>query len=151
MIICLSFYKDRINLSLSPWVSLFLFIGCLGSFCQTNTRECPPSNVREPRNSRCLVEANAIELHKVRVLVLCRRNAPSGLISRDVFLVRMYNEVPLICSSYLFHWHVSSASPSIWLHILGENTQLENSERDGNTRPPELPLEKPTCRSGSNS
>ena len=26
-----------------------------------------------------------------------------------------------------------------------------NSERDGNTRPPELPLEKPICRSGSNS
>ena len=28
---------------------------------------------------------------------------------------------------------------------------MENSERDGNTRPPDLPLEKPTCRSGSNS
>ena len=27
----------------------------------------------------------------------------------------------------------------------------ENSERDGNTRPPDLPLEKPVCRSGSNS
>ena len=25
-----------------------------------------------------------------------------------------------------------------------------NSERDGNTRPPHLPLEKPVCRSGSN-
>ena len=30
-------------------------------------------------------------------------------------------------------------------------TKLENSERDGNTRPPDLPLEKPICRSGSNS
>ena len=29
--------------------------------------------------------------------------------------------------------------------------KLENSERDGNTRPPDLPLEKPLCRSGSNS
>ena len=28
---------------------------------------------------------------------------------------------------------------------------LENSERDGNTRPPDLPLEKPVCRLGSNS
>ena len=28
---------------------------------------------------------------------------------------------------------------------------VENSERDGNTRPPEMPLEKPICRSGSNS
>ena len=29
--------------------------------------------------------------------------------------------------------------------------KLENSERDGNTRPPDLPLQKPICRSGSNS
>ena len=28
---------------------------------------------------------------------------------------------------------------------------VENSERDGNTRPPDLPLEKFVCRSGSNS
>ena len=28
---------------------------------------------------------------------------------------------------------------------------VENSERDGNTRPHDLPLEKPVCRSGSNS
>ena len=27
---------------------------------------------------------------------------------------------------------------------------LSISERDGNTRPPDLPLEKPVCRSGSN-
>ena len=27
---------------------------------------------------------------------------------------------------------------------------MENSEGDGNTRPPDLPLEKPVCRSGSN-
>ena len=31
------------------------------------------------------------------------------------------------------------------------HNKLENSERDGNTRPPDLPLEKPVCRSGSNS
>ena len=29
------------------------------------------------------------------------------------------------------------------------NQLWENSERDGNTRPPDLPLEKPVCRSGS--
>ena len=28
---------------------------------------------------------------------------------------------------------------------------VENSEREGNTRPPDLPLEKSVCRSGSNS
>ena len=31
------------------------------------------------------------------------------------------------------------------------NKAVENSERNGNTRPPDLPLEKPVCRSGSNS
>ena len=30
-----------------------------------------------------------------------------------------------------------------------DHKKLENS-RDGNTRPPDLPLEKPICRSGSN-
>ena len=32
-----------------------------------------------------------------------------------------------------------------------DHNKLENSERDGNTRLPDLPLEKPVCRSGSNS
>ena len=31
------------------------------------------------------------------------------------------------------------------------NITVESSERDGNTRPPDLPLEKPVCKSGSNS
>ena len=34
---------------------------------------------------------------------------------------------------------------------LVDHNKLENSERDGNTRPPDLPLEKSVCRSGSNS
>ena len=33
----------------------------------------------------------------------------------------------------------------------GSQETVENSERDGNTRPPDLPLEKPVCRSGTNS
>ena len=32
-----------------------------------------------------------------------------------------------------------------------DHKKLENSSRDGNTRPPDLPLEKPICKSGSNS
>ena len=32
-----------------------------------------------------------------------------------------------------------------------DHNKLENSARDGNTRPPDLSLEKPVCRSGSNS
>ena len=35
---------------------------------------------------------------------------------------------------------------TVWITIT-----VENSERDGNTRPPDLPLEKFVCRSGSNS
>ena len=33
----------------------------------------------------------------------------------------------------------------------GSQQTVENSSRDGNTRPPDLPLEKSVCRSGSNS
>ena len=32
-----------------------------------------------------------------------------------------------------------------------DHNKLENSERDGNTRPPDLPLEKSVCSLGSNS
>ena len=32
-----------------------------------------------------------------------------------------------------------------------DHNKLENSERDGNTRIPDLPLENPVCRSGRNS
>ena len=32
-----------------------------------------------------------------------------------------------------------------------DHNKLENSERDGNIRPPDLRLEKPICRSESNS
>ena len=32
-----------------------------------------------------------------------------------------------------------------------DHNKLENSERDGDTRLPDLPLEKPICRSGSNN
>ena len=34
---------------------------------------------------------------------------------------------------------------------VGSQQAVEYFERDGNTRPPDLPLEKSVCRSGSNS
>ena len=43
---------------------------------------------------------------------------------------------------------VPTVSPSICDEVMGP---VENSERDENTRPPDLPLEKSVCRSGSNS
>ena len=38
---------------------------------------------------------------------------------------------------------------SLWLS--GSQQTVENSSRDRNTRPPDLPFEKSVCRSGSNS
>ena len=35
--------------------------------------------------------------------------------------------------------------------LTGSQQTVENSERDGNTRPPDLPPEKSVCRSRSNS
>ena len=46
---------------------------------------------------------------------------------------------------FLLYW----LCQSLWL--CGSQSTVENSERDGNTRAPDLPLEKPICRSGSNS
>ena len=37
------------------------------------------------------------------------------------------------------------------LKLCGSQETVENSERDGKTRPHDLPLEKSVCRSGSNS
>ena len=60
--------------------------------------------------------------------------------------------------SSVYSWHlplISSASvrsipyQSLWL--CGSQQTVENSSRDENTRTPDLPLEKPVCRSGSNS
>ena len=43
----------------------------------------------------------------------------------------------------------SLTMPKPW--TVGSQETVENSGRDGNTRPPDLPLEKSVCRSGSNS
>ena len=44
----------------------------------------------------------------------------------------------------LFYW----LCQSLWLY--GSQQTVENSERDRHARPPDLPLEEPICRSGSN-
>ena len=46
---------------------------------------------------------------------------------------------------FLLYW----LCQSLWL--CGSQLTVENSERDGNTGPPDLPLEKPVRRLGSNS
>ena len=40
---------------------------------------------------------------------------------------------------------------TMWITKKKKKKPVENSSRDGNARPPDLPLEKPICRSGSNS
>ena len=44
----------------------------------------------------------------------------------------------------------TSTSVSLTM-VCGLKQTVENSSRDGNTRPPDLPPEKSVCRSGSNS
>ena len=45
----------------------------------------------------------------------------------------------------------TSASLTMLKTLTVDHNKLENSSRDGNTRPSHLPLEKFVCRSGSNS
>ena len=47
----------------------------------------------------------------------------------------------------IYFWFIDYAKAFDYM----DHNKLENSERDGNTRPPDLPLEKPICRSESNS
>ena len=47
----------------------------------------------------------------------------------------------------IYFCFIDYAKAFVWV----DHNKLENSERDGNTRPPDPPLEKPVCRSGSNS
>ena len=58
--------------------------------------------------------------------------------SEKVFLKLSIQKTKIMESGPITSWQID-----------GET--VENSERDGNTRPPDLPLEKSVCRSGSNS
>ena len=71
----------------------------------------------------------------------------------------------LLCSAHchsLLNWIMEKArefQKNIYFCFIGyakafdcvDHSKLENSERDGNSRAPDLPLEKPICKSGSNS
>ena len=49
---------------------------------------------------------------------------------------------------HIYFWFIDYVK-SLWL--CGSQSTMENSEKDGNTRSPDLPLEKSVCRAGSNS
>ena len=74
--------------------------------------------------------------------------------------------VPITCSVSIIFWYMLDHMKSKiipeknllllhWLHFKAfdsvDHNKLENSYRDGNTRPSYLPPEKPVCRSRSNS
>ena len=60
--------------------------------------------------------------------------------------IRWIIKKPREFQKYIYFCFIDYAKPlTVWI------TTVENSERDGNTRPPDLPLEKFVCRSGSNS
>ena len=74
-------------------------------------------------------------------------NNVSCKILRNIF--HMYYSycifITTLGSWFLLYW----LCQRLWLY--GSQQNVENSSRDGNTRPPDLPLEKPVCKSGSNS
>ena len=72
-----------------------------------------------------------------------------GKVTRDqianiCWIIKKSNRVPEK-HLLLLHW----LCQSLWL--CGSQQTVENSSRDGNTRPPDLPPEKSVCRSRRNS
>ena len=59
----------------------------------------------------------------------------------------------LLAATLLKHLKEAQVQYPLQIFAIGmeDSPDLLNSERDGNTRPPDLPLEKSVCRSGSNS
>ena len=64
-------------------------------------------------------------------------NEDNGDLLQKVPCTHCYTQCPQPCSR---------PQPAGWI-----TANCGNSSRGGNTRPPDLPLEKPVCRSGSNS
>ena len=65
-------------------------------------------------------------------------------------LMKVKEESKKACLKFNIQKTIIMVSGPITLRQIDGET-VENSERDGNTRPPDLPLEKPICRSGSTS
>ena len=66
-----------------------------------------------------------------------------GLLKKSVGLLKKQESSRKTSTSALL------TMPSLWL--CGSQQTVDNSERVGNTRPPDLPPDKPVCRSGSSS
>ena len=114
-------------LSFKPTFSLssFIFIKRLFSSSLSAIRVVSSAYLR------LLVFLLAIEI------LVCASSSPAFLL--------MYSAYKLNKLYLLIYW----LCQSLWL--CGSQQAAENSSRDGNTRPPDLPPEKSVCRSRSNS
>ena len=88
---------------------------------------CPPQHIFGATNTTVLEKAEEPEIKLPSCTGSWKKEESSRKTSTSAFLTM---PKPL----------------TVWITI-----NCENSERDGNTTPPDLPLEKPVCRSGSNS
>ena len=72
--------------------------------------------------------------------------------SETVGLKLNIQKTKTMASSPITSWQIDGETvETVSDFIFGGSKIVENSERDGNTRPPDLPLEKSVCRSGNNS
>ena len=63
-------------------------------------------------------------------------------IANICWIIKKAREFPINIYCFIYY-------PNAFDYV--DHNKLENSERDGNTRPPDLPPEKSVCRSRSNS
>ena len=113
----------------------------------------------------CFVRAG--QLHSLHILPrLCSKSFKVGFSSTWTKNFQMYKlnlekaeeseiKLPTFTGSWKKQESSRKTSTSALLtmpkSLTVDHNKLEISERDGNTRPPDLPLEKSVCRSGSNS
>ena len=105
------------------------------------------------------------QLHSSHMLAKwCSKFSKPGLYSTWTMNFQMFQldlEKAEECCQHLLDDRKSKRVPEKYLPLLywlcqslwlcGSQQTVENSKRDGNTRPPDLPPEKSVCRSGSNS
>ena len=107
---------------------------------------------KKNESESCSVVSDSLRSHGLySPWISLDQNTRVGSLSllQGIFPTQRSNPGLLHCRWILYWLSHSWLRQSLWL--CGAQQTVENSERDGNTRPPDLPLEKPVCRSGSNS
>ena len=70
--------------------------------------------------------------------------------SENVGLKLNIQKTKIMASGPIISWQIDGETMETVTDFIFVGSKI-TAERDGNTRPPDLPLEKPICRSGSNS